>query len=112
VESGIEYLMDLMDFTRWLKWADLLITAEGKFDGQTISGKGPMGIARLADRLNVPVVGLTGQMEDKVAEFPNFNSIFTIGSEPKTLQKALRSTSLDLERTSFQIGRLLKLGFA
>ena len=69
-----------------------------------------MGIARLADKLNVPVVGLAGQVEDNVTEFPHFTSIFTIGAGPKDLDDAMKSTSPDLERTCYQIGRLLGLG--
>lgn len=112
LESGIEYLIDLMDFKSWVDWADLVITAEGRLDAQTVSGKGPMGIARLAGQLNVPVVGLAGQVQDEIGDIPHFSSIFTIGTGPKSLSEALGSTALDLERTSLQIGRLLKLRFS
>ncbi len=108
LESGIEYMINLMDFKHWLDWADLLITAEGKLDMQTASGKGPMGIALLADKFEVPVLALAGQVEMGTTGLRNFDSVLTIGSGPKTLDQALASTARDLERTSLQIGGLLK----
>ena len=43
--SGISYFLDILNFEDELKNADLLITAEGKLDAQTLEGKGPFGVA-------------------------------------------------------------------
>ena len=47
-----------------VKDADLVITGEGRIDGQTIYGKTPMGVAKTAKRYRVPVIGIAGSLAD------------------------------------------------
>nr|MBF0684199.1 glycerate kinase [Pseudomonas sp.] len=45
-----------------MQHADLVITGEGRLDAQTLHGKTPAGVARLAKSLGVPVVVLAGSL--------------------------------------------------
>ncbi len=63
IRPGIEIVMEAVDFARKLAGADLLITGEGKLDGQTLSGKVIAGVCREAARARVPVVALCGALE-------------------------------------------------
>lgn len=63
--SGIDFLLDAINFDREIKDADLIITGEGKSDRQTLMGKVPYGILTRAKLHNVPVALLSGAIEDE-----------------------------------------------
>lgn len=60
--SGIEVILELVDFPAALATADLVVTGEGSFDEQTLHGKAPMGVAAAAHRAGVPVVAIAGRI--------------------------------------------------
>ncbi len=60
LQSGIELILDKIEMEEIIKGADLVITGEGKIDSQTIMGKAPIGIAKLAKRYNKPVIAFSG----------------------------------------------------
>jgi glycerate 2-kinase len=77
--------------------ADLVITAEGLLDRQSLQNKGPCGVARWAKRRGVPVIALVGGIADDVgpADFRDFAGIFSICRRPISLAEALeRATEL------------------
>ncbi|RNI34247.1 glycerate kinase [Hanamia caeni] len=109
--SGISYFLDVVQFERDLKNADLVITAEGKVDSQTLEGKGPFGVAQKALQHAIPVVILAGAVpvnfNKELHQF--FDAIFPISNEPARLDEAISNTASNLERTAFEIGNLLAL---
>ncbi len=58
---GIELVLELTGFASRLAGADLVITGEGSLDAQSLAGKAPVGVARAAARLGVPVVAVAGR---------------------------------------------------
>jgi glycerate 2-kinase len=60
---GIDLLLDLVGFDDALAGADLVITGEGSFDAQSLSGKAPVGVARRARAVGVPVLVLAGRVD-------------------------------------------------
>ena len=60
---GIDLLLDLVGFDEALDGADLVVTGEGSFDVQSLSGKAPVGVARRAHAAGVPVVVLAGRID-------------------------------------------------
>jgi len=107
--SGVDFLLSNMGFEEHIKNADLLITAEGKVDGQTLQGKGPFGVAERARAFNVPSIILAGKADDVEQLNKGFQAVFPITNGPATLVKAMACTSIDLETTASQIGNLLAL---
>lgn len=71
VESGISYLLDLLRLPVHLNDARLVITGEGSLDWQTLRGKAPAGVARLAARSQAPVVAVCGQQSLTETELRN-----------------------------------------
>lgn len=108
---GTEYILQKTNFPELIKNADLLITAEGGLDEQTLAGKGPYGVAKLAKIFNVPVIVLAGQIPVylNLKNFLFFDAVFPIGTGPVTLPEALAHTADNLKRTACQIGKLLQL---
>jgi glycerate 2-kinase len=58
---GVELVLELAGFGTALDGADLVITGEGSLDAQSLAGKAPVGVARAAARLGVPVVAVAGR---------------------------------------------------
>lgn len=64
LRAGIEVVLDMVEFENKLQGCDLVITGEGRIDGQSLGGKVPVGVARRAKALGVPVVALVGVVGD------------------------------------------------
>ncbi|PPS20812.1 glycerate kinase family protein [Brachyspira murdochii] len=62
LKSGIDAVLDIIDFEDKIKDASLIITGEGAIDGQTKKGKVPVGVARRAN--NIPVIAIVGDIRD------------------------------------------------
>jgi len=107
--GGVDFLLSNMGFEDHIKDADLLITAEGKVDSQTLQGKGPHGVALNAKEHGVPSIILAGKAEDIQSLNTDFNAVFPITNGPVSLDKAMQNTAVDLENTANQIGSLLAL---
>ncbi len=65
---GIDLLLDLVGFDEALADADLVVTGEGSFDAQSLSGKAVVGVSRRAMSAGVPVVVLAGRVDLDAAE--------------------------------------------
>jgi glycerate kinase len=61
MRPGIELVLELTGLESRLAGADLVITGEGSLDVQSLAGKAPVGVARAAARLGVPVVAVAGR---------------------------------------------------
>jgi glycerate 2-kinase len=109
--SGISFYLDIIGFENELKNTDLLITAEGKFDSQTMDGKGPFGVADRALKYHVPVILLAGEVPLKISDNLHhyFNVIMPIAHAPVSINEAMKNTASDLERTAMELGNLLAL---
>lgn len=109
--SGIDYFLNVMDFEVVINNADLIITAEGSLDAQTLEGKGPFGVAIKAREKNIPVVILAGaipfETRDKVQKY--FDAIFLIGNAAVSLQEAMENTAVNLKRTARELGNIFAL---
>lgn len=64
LRPGIEVVLDFVGFDRQLKGCDLVITGEGRIDGQSLGGKVPIGISRRAKKQGVPVIAIVGVVAD------------------------------------------------
>ncbi|MFC4123775.1 glycerate kinase [Nocardia rhizosphaerae] len=61
VRSGIEVLMELLEFPSLVADATLVVTGEGSLDHQSMRGKAPVGVAAVAKAAGVPVVAAVGR---------------------------------------------------
>lgn len=61
LRPGIDLMLDLVGFDRHLPGSSLVVTGEGSLDEQSLHGKAPVGVARRAARLAVPVVAVCGR---------------------------------------------------
>lgn len=66
--SGFEVTVDAVRLPAYLEGAALVVTGEGRLDAQSLYGKVPVGVARRARQLTVPVIAVAGVIEISDAE--------------------------------------------
>ena len=104
LKMGIETILDLVDFDQLIHEADLIFTGEGKIDDQSLSGKVPIGVARRAQKAQVPVIAVVGSIgqgfEDAYEQ--GITAVFSINSEPVdfSIAKERSKENLALDRKS------------
>lgn len=60
LESGIKIVLDETCLSKYIEDSDIVITGEGRLDGQTVMGKAPIGVARIAKEYGKPVIAFSG----------------------------------------------------
>ncbi|MEK1841279.1 MAG: glycerate kinase, partial [Pseudomonas sp.] len=106
-QAGVEVVAELVGLAEAVKGADLVITGEGRFDAQTLRGKTPFGVARIARQHGVPVIVIAGTLgEGYQALYEHgIDAAFALASGPMTLEQAcaeaprlLRDRARDIAR--------------
>jgi glycerate kinase len=110
--SGVELVCEAIGLEARLREADLVVTGEGRVDGQTAHAKAPLGVARLAARLGVPAVVVGGGVDPAAYALleAEFAAILGIPDRPLTLDEAVADAAGLLRRAGEELGRLLALG--
>jgi len=111
LRPGIDVVLEILNIEERLKGVDIVISGEGKIDGQTIFGKGPAGIAKKAKEKAIPVILLGGAVDedaDILRKEGLVDALFSITRGPITLEESIRQTREQLEWISYQIGGLVK----
>ncbi|MGE0858363.1 MAG: glycerate kinase [Gammaproteobacteria bacterium] len=111
LRPGIELVMAAVDLAGHLADADVVVTGEGRVDSQTLHGKAPAGVARLARTLGVPVVAIGGSLpaERDLLLAPTFDAFEAVVTAPCTLAEALADARPMLVAAGVRLGRWLKL---
>lgn len=112
MKSGIETVLDLIEFDHLLEDTDLVITGEGRMDWQSAFGKVPSGVGLRCQKRNIPVIAIVGGLGKDFQTIYDFgiNSIMPTVNGPMTLDEACDRTEelyLDAAERTF---RMLKAG--
>lgn len=112
LRPGIELVMAQVGFEAALEKADLVITGEGRLDGQSLSGKTPIGVSRAAARAGVPCVVLAGRLDEgwRAAFDEGVTAAFALADGPLSLAQALAGTERLLTERSESVMRLWQAG--
>ncbi len=112
LRSGIELVLDALKIDQYLPGTDLLITGEGKLDGQSAHGKAPVGVARRAAKYNVPVIALAGSLEGDLDVFhrEGITACFAVADGPLSLEESISRGPELLEIKSAEALRLWRTG--
>ena len=113
LESGIDIVMRETRLEEQIAAADMVITGEGRLDGQTIMGKAPIGAARIAKKYGKPVIAFSGCIapEARLCNDHGIDAYFPILRQVTTLSQALESTNAQQNMTDTveQVFRLIKI---
>lgn len=109
---GIEWVMELTRFEEHLRTADLVITGEGRLDGQTRFGKAIAGVCGKAREYGVSVIALCGSLEVSAEEIEEMGLLaaFSIVPGPCSLEDATVHAAAWTRRQTGQILRILLTG--
>lgn len=107
--SGIDFILDAVDFDHHLKNAQLVISGEGRVDAQTAYGKVVGGIARRTQLANLPLMVLCGAKEKSLDALyeAGVTAVYSITPGPVDEAEAFEKTPEWLESTAFNLGRML-----
>ncbi|EOX1814450.1 glycerate kinase [Vibrio cholerae] len=108
LRPGIEIVLETVQLAHQVSDADLVITGEGRIDSQTVHGKTPMGVAKVAKRFDVPVLALCGCTDH------NYQAVYQCGIDavfaavPRTmsLEDALKESDFNLADLAENVARL------
>ena len=112
LESGVKIVLDETKLEDYVRDADLVITGEGRLDGQTVMGKAPIGVAKTEKKYGKPVIGFSGCVtKDAVAcNREGIDAFFPILRGVVTLDEAMKTENAgaNLADTAEQVFRLIR----
>ncbi len=113
LESGIKIILEETKLESFVENADMVVTGEGRLDGQTVFGKAPIGVANIAKKHNKPVIAFAGSVtEDAVAcNEHGIDAFFPILRRIQTLQEAMEPAKArdNMVTTVEQVFRLINI---
>ncbi|MOA46488.1 Glycerate 2-kinase [compost metagenome] len=85
-----------------------MVTGEGRLDAQSLHGKTPVGVARIARAAGVPVIALAGSLGEGYQRLreAGIEAAFSLVPGPMTLEQAMACAAVELEARSAEIARL------
>ncbi|AVO51781.1 glycerate kinase [Ectopseudomonas mendocina] len=108
---GIELVAELSGLAEAVQGADLVITGEGRMDEQTLHGKTPMGVARVARAAGAPVIALAGSLGENYQALydAGIEAAFSLAPGPLSLEQAMAGAAAELQARAVDIARLWRL---
>ncbi len=100
LRSGIDIVLSELNIEEHIRQADIVITGEGKIDSQSIRGKTPFGIARLAEKYGKRVIAFCGKCE---SEIEGIESIYEINKKDTPISEAYGKAYENLYNTAYNI---------
>lgn len=111
LESGIKIVLKETKLEQYIQDADIVITGEGRLDGQTAMGKAPVGVAKLAGKYNIPVLAFAGSVTEDAGKCneEGIHAFFPILRGITTLEEAMDrdNAKRNLIETVEQVFRLI-----
>lgn len=110
LEMGIETVLNTVGFDNLAAGADLVLSGEGKIDGQSLRGKVVIGVARRTRKLDVPLVAIVGDIGDNIvgAYDEGVTAIFSINRVAVPFSEAKLRAQSDLALTIDNLFRFIK----
>ncbi len=111
LKPGFELVSQLTGLEKWIEWADLVITGEGRIDSQTAYGKTPAGVARLAARYAKPALAFAGEVERSSEKHPKslFTAIIPIADRPMTLEQSINDAGSLLAEAGARTAQIIRM---
>ena len=101
LKSGIEIILDLIDFDNLISDADIIFTGEGQIDSQSLNGKVVIGISKRAKKQNIPVIVVAGSIGEgaEKAYDEGVSAIFSINQKAEDYSISRFKAKENLEKT-------------
>lgn len=108
---GIELVAELSGLAEAVQGADLVITGEGRLDSQSLHGKTPVGVARVAAAAKVPVIALVGSLGEgyQAVYEAGIDAAFSLNPAPQSLEQAMTGAAGELCARACDLARFWRL---
>ena len=111
IQPGADVLLTRRSIENDIKECDLVITGEGRIDGQTAMGKAPVHIATLAKKCGKPVIAICGSIGDGAEQChkAGIDAIFPIIPGIMSVKEAMKkeTASANIRRTTEEVIRTI-----
>lgn len=107
--SGSELIIDIGNIESKIEQSNVVITGEGYFDSQSIHGKGPMTIIRLAQKHNKKIIVFCGALDNSILELEELENVavFPTISKVDSLEATLENAYNNVKYTARSVSKLL-----
>ena len=113
LKSGIDIVIEETRLEDYIKEADIVITGEGRLDGQTVFGKAPVGVAKLEKKYEKKVIAFAGSVTKDaiVCNDYGIDAFFPVLRRITSLKEAMKSENAaeNLSDTVTQVFNLIKM---
>lgn len=111
LKSGLDIVLDEIDFDSAISRADMIITGEGKTDAQSAMGKVISGVGKRGKKQNIPVVVISGALDDGYEAIYNCGVVaaFAIFSNDRGLEWHMENAPQLLEKIIANLFRFLAI---
>lgn len=107
--KGFDLVRELTSFESSLKGCKFVVTTEGRFDSQSLSGKAPLQVAKLASKYDVPTIVIAGSVERNLNLIENnVIAAFSLADGPLSLDDSISNIEYLLQNITTQVFNLLK----
>ena len=112
LKPGVDIVLDQVKIEEKLEGVDLVLTGEGSIDFQTIYNKAPIGVAKLAQKYNIPTVGIAGMLgkDYTLVHSEGLKAVRSITTGPMTLEDASKSAYQLISEAVEQSLRFIQVG--
>ncbi len=112
IVPGVDLVMEAAGFADKVAGADLVLTGEGRIDGQTAFGKTALGVARRAAQAGVPCVAVGGGVDpDGIAALATVGAVvIPVAERPQSVEEAMAAGAAPIERCGERLARLVGIG--
>lgn len=112
LRPGIDIVTEALYLDTLVADANLVITGEGRMDSQTIHGKVPVGVARVAKRYHIPVIGIAGSLtaDVGVVHQHGIDAVFSVLYRICSLDDALEHAGENVRMAARNIAAVMRLG--
>ena len=112
LKSGIDIVTEATQLSKRFVGADLVITGEGQINFQTVFGKTPVGVAKVAKTHNLPVIAIAGSIADNSDGVydAGIDAMIDIVPEPMALETAIENATTLIETAAERAGRMVATG--
>lgn len=112
LEPGIDIVLQETGLEEAIRAADIVITGEGRMDSQTVMGKAPIGVAKLAKKYDKKVIAFCGCVSEdaRICNEYGIDAYFTILNNVVSRKEALDkdNAAANMASTAEQVFRLLR----
>ena len=99
LRPGFDVVADAVELEEKIRRADVVITGEGKLDRQTLEGKAPAGVARLARKFGKRVFAVVGRAAPDQHVRDTFDGVYELGGSIPQARELLRERARELGST-------------